>query len=259
VPVGVTVWVCVARADPVKVSAGTVPPDPVKVSAGTVPADPVKVSAGTVCVCVARADPVKVSAGIVIEGELEAAAALFSVENTYFVGLVTGTSVEAEVIVVDPFVPAGVPALVAPVVVVPFVPAGVKLAVEFVPAGVKLAVEFVPAGVPALTAEVVSDAPVNVGVLTVPAGVIAEFPPVPPTSPFAATVPCRNCPFRAATSVKFVGQLPLRIISTTPDGIPCDQLCWLIHAVVGTWLWPNAPAPSNRKRQIASARFISSK
>ena len=183
VPVGVTVWVCVASAEPVKVSAGTVPPDPVKVSAGTVPADPVKVSAGTVCVCVARADPVKVSAGIVIEGELEAAAALFSVENTYFVGLVTGTSVEAEVIVVDPFVPAGVPALVAPVVVVPFVPAGVKLAVEFVPAGVKLAVEFVPAGVPALTAEVVSDAPVNVGVLTVPAGVngagtTAVTPPV---------------------------------------------------------------------------------
>ena len=90
-PVGVTVCVCVPSAEPVKVSAGTV------------------------CVCVARADPVKVSAGIVIEGELDAAAALFRVEKTYFVGLVTGTSVDAEVIVVDALVPAGVPALVAPV------------------------------------------------------------------------------------------------------------------------------------------------
>lgn len=36
VPFGVKVCVCVAKAEPVKVSAGTVPAVPVKVSAGTV-------------------------------------------------------------------------------------------------------------------------------------------------------------------------------------------------------------------------------
>ena len=71
--------------------------------------EPVKVSAGTVWVCVAIAEPVKVSAGIVTEGELAAAAEPFSVEYTYFVGLVTGTSVDAVVIVVEALVPAGCP------------------------------------------------------------------------------------------------------------------------------------------------------
>jgi len=101
----VSVCVCVPRADPVKLSAGTVPWVPVNVSAGTVPALPVKVSAGIVPAVPVNASagtvpalPVNVSAGMVIDGELEAAAALFRVEKTYFVGLVTGTSVDAEVI-----------------------------------------------------------------------------------------------------------------------------------------------------------------
>ena len=79
-------------------------------------------------------------------------------------------------------------------------------------------VPLLPAGVPALTAEVVSDAPEKVGVLTVPAGVIVELPPVPPTSPLAAMVPSRNWPFRAVTSVNELGQVPLRIMIMAPEG-----------------------------------------
>ena len=119
-----------------------------------------------VCVCVARAEPVKVSAGIVIEGEEEAATALFKVENTYFVALLTETSVEAEVIEVDALVPEGVPPLVA-------------LVVSELPVNTGAAT--VPEGVPALTALVVSLPPVNtcaaavsvatVGADSVPAGV----------------------------------------------------------------------------------------
>ena len=60
-------------------------------------------------------------------------------------------------VVVEPFVPAGVKLTVL------FVPAGIKLTVPFVPAGVKLTVPLLPLGVPALTAEVVTDPPTNVG------------------------------------------------------------------------------------------------
>jgi hypothetical protein len=74
----------------------------------TVPLVPLGV---IVCEWAASWLPVKTSAGMVMDGELEAAAALLSVENTYFVGLVTGTSVEADVIDWAAFVPAGVPAV----------------------------------------------------------------------------------------------------------------------------------------------------
>lgn len=79
-------------------------------------------------------------------------------------------------------VPAGVPAVIDAAV---GTPAGhesapsVKAPLAFVgtPAGQEIApsenppLEFVPAGVPALTAEVVSTAPLKVGVELVPAGV----------------------------------------------------------------------------------------
>lgn len=157
VPLGVRVCVCVGKAEPVKVSAGTVPGDPVNVSAGTVPALPVNVSAGTVCVCVAIAEPVNVSAGTVRFGDVALQAVVDPVPAAMFV------AAQFPLVAVAAFVPAGVPADVAPLVAVPFVPAGVKLTVPFVPAGVKLTVPFVPAGVPALTADVAPADPLKVG------------------------------------------------------------------------------------------------
>jgi hypothetical protein len=108
-------------------------------------------------------------------------------------------------------VPAGVPPEVAPVVVVPLV----------------------PAGVPALTALVVALDPVNVSAGTVPAfpvkvcaaavnvatvGVIVSFPPVVPTSPFAATVPTRVLPLNVEFSVHPVPHVPVVIIFMLPAG-----------------------------------------
>ena len=71
-----------------------------------------------------------------------------------------------------------------------------------VPTGVTVDVALVPAGVPALTADVVALDPVNacaaaVRVATV--GVIEFAPPVPPTSPCAASVPSGMAASRAVT------------------------------------------------------------
>lgn len=86
-----------------------------------------------------------------------------------------------------------------------------------VPDGVTVPVALVPAGVPALVAEVVwLEVPVNVGVLTVPLGVRVAEPPVVPTSPLALSVPLRSFPFRAETSVKPIGQVPDKIITSKP-------------------------------------------
>lgn len=78
-------------------------------------------------------------------------------------------------------------------------------------------VPLVPAGVPAETAESVPADPVKIGAVTVPAGVILEFPPVVPTSPLATTVPCRNLPLSADTSVKVAGQ-EVKVRMITPEG-----------------------------------------
>ena len=125
----------------------------------------------SVWVCVASADPVKVSAGTVRFGDVPLHA------------------------VVDP-VPAAI-----------FVAAQLPL-VAVAP--------FDPAGVPALVALVVPSDPVKVGCETVPLGVMVALPPVPPTSPFAAIVPCKNFPFRLETSVVPPGQAPLMTIMIEP-------------------------------------------
>ena len=99
--------------------------------------------------------------------------------------------------------------------------------VEPVPAAMLVAAQlplvavaaFVPCGVPALVPLVAwLDVPVNTGAVTVPAGVMVAFPPVVPTSPLAAIVPCTNWPFRAVTWVNELGQVPLRIIMMAPEG-----------------------------------------
>lgn len=144
----------------------------------------------------------KVSAGTVRFGAVALQAVVDPVPAAMFV------AVQFPLVAVAAFVPAGVPADVAPVVVVPFVPAGVKLTVPFV-----------PAGVPALTADVVPADPLKVGWLTVPVGVMVAFPPVVPTSPFAASVPCRNWPLSALTSVKPEGQAA-NDNAMRPEGIP---------------------------------------
>lgn len=204
----------VTELAPVKVSAGTVPALPAKVGCVKLPAAIVGAFAGQEIVgCVklppamvgtpaghatvpdgvpadtaelVSSAPVNTSAGMVMEGELEAAAALLSVEKTYFDGLVTGTSVDAEVIDCVAFVPVGVSVCVcvasaapanvgtpagqeiapsenAPLALVGTLtgqeiapseklppeldPAGVKEAVLFEPSGVTVPVEFVPPGV----------------------------------------------------------------------------------------------------------------
>ncbi len=211
VPAGVSVCVCVPSAEPVNVSAGTVPPLPLNVGTpagqATVPAGvkaavpfvpagvklavPFVPVAVKVCVCVASAEPVNVSAGTINElpGDTPP-----MVENAP--ALVPALLPVTVATVTVPFVPAGVPAETALVVAelpvkvsagtvpaepvkvsagtVPALPAnvGTPTGHATVPEGVKAAVPFVPAGVPPLTAEVVwFDVPVNVGAATVPAGV----------------------------------------------------------------------------------------
>lgn len=203
-----------ARADPVNVSAGMVDVAFVGTPAGhatvpegvndTVPFDPVAV---VVCVCVASAEPVNVSAGTVRLGAVAFAAVSDPVPAAIFVAAVF------PLVVVAPFVPAGVPALTAldvtelPVNVsagtVPLEPAnvGTPTGHEIVCAG-PVTVPFVPAGVPALTADVVALEPLNacaaaVRVATV--GVIEFAPPVPPMSPCAASVPSGMAASRAVT------------------------------------------------------------
>jgi len=83
---------------------------------------PVKVSAGTVCVWVDRALPVKVSAGTVRFGAVALHAVVDPVPAAIFV------AAQFPEVAVAELVPAGVPALVAPVVVVLFVPTGVMVA-----------------------------------------------------------------------------------------------------------------------------------
>lgn len=110
----------------------------------------------TVCVCVAIADPVKASAGTV--KELPGADPPIA-ENPPLLVPLNEPEVVATLAV--PFVPAGVPALVA-------------LEVTWLP--VKVSAGTVPA------------LPVNTGAATVPCGVYEVDPPVVPTSPLAACV-----------------------------------------------------------------------
>jgi len=201
----------------VKVSAGTVPGEPVKLSAGTVPCEPVNNSAGTVCVWVAIAEPVKTSAGTV---KLEPGATPPIAVNAPVLDPALLPEVVATVAV--EFVPAGVPAEVAPVVAVPFVPAGVKVVDELVPAGVNATVEFVPAGVKLELALLPAGVPAEIAE-RVPAGVIDDWPPVPPTSKFAAIVPLASIPFKAESSVNPTGQDPETRRITIPDVMCCPE------------------------------------
>ncbi len=124
VPVAVVACACVASADPVNVGAATVPVNvaacPVNVSAGTVPLEPVNV-----CVCVASAEPVKVCADTVRFGAVALQAVVAPVPAAMLV------AAQLPDVALAPFVPAGVPAVIAA-----FVPAGVKLAVPLTPVGV---------------------------------------------------------------------------------------------------------------------------
>lgn len=149
-PDAVNVCECVPSAEPVKVSAGTVPADPVKVSAGTVPPLPAKegTEAGHATVPAgvpaetAAVDPLKVAADTPEPDDVKSFTPLPEVASA---------SVPAPCECVAIAEPLNVGTLAGHATV----PDGVKLAVAFVPAGVKLTVPFVPAGVPALTAEVV--------------------------------------------------------------------------------------------------------
>lgn len=150
VPDAVKMCECVPSAEPVKVSAGTVPADPVKVSAGTVPPLPAKV--GT------EAGHATVPAGV--PAETAAVEPLNVAAETPDEDEVNSFTVLAEVASANVPAPWECVAIADPVNVGTLaghatLPDGVKLAVAFVPAGVKLTVPFVPAGVPALTAEVV--------------------------------------------------------------------------------------------------------
>ena len=132
VPVAVRVCVCVANAEPVKTSAGTVPALPVKVSAGTVNELP------------GDEPPIVLNAPLLVPALLPETVATLAVPL-----------VPAGVNETVPFVPAGVPALTA--LVVALLPVNVcagtvhtepvKVGAVTVPAGVKAAVPFVPAGV----------------------------------------------------------------------------------------------------------------
>jgi hypothetical protein len=153
VPAGVSVCECVPIADPVNVSAGTVPALPVKVSAGTVPAPPVKV--GT------PAGQATVPAGVpaLIAAFVPVAVTCGATPVEVFPVTSLGAAVVADAVAALPVnvcvcVARALPENVGTPAGQAIVPLGVKLAVPFVPAGVKLAVPFVPAGVPALTAEV---------------------------------------------------------------------------------------------------------
>lgn len=186
VPAGVTVWLCVPSAEPVNVSAGTVPAPPLNV--GT-PAGQLKEAVGTpagqaivptgvkltvefvpagvsVCVCVAKADPVKVGALTVPAGVpaltdwLRATAALVVLAVP-----VALTAVAARLVPVPKVATA-----IWRVVVVVGIWNGNSWACPDSALPVNVGAEFVPAGVPALVAEVTwFDVPVKVSAGTVPA------------------------------------------------------------------------------------------
>lgn len=226
-PVAVVVWVCVPNALPVNVSAPTVVAAPVTVGTpagqATVPEGvtvpvafvPVAVS---VCVCVPRAEPVNVCAETARLGAvaLQAFAAPVPIR--------TLVAAQLPVVALAPFVPAGVPPLTAELVALDPVktcalvvlddpakvgtPAGQAIAFK---SGVMETVPLVPAGVPALTAELVTELPVKVGVTE-------SAPPVVPTLPLAATVPRHIFPLRAETSVNPVGQVPEAMNMIAPEG-----------------------------------------
>ena len=61
--------------------------------------------------------------------------------------------------------------------------------------------------------------PVNDGAELVPVGVMVSDPPVPPTFPFAASVPRMTLPFRAVTSANPSGQVPVSTHMIAPVGI----------------------------------------
>ena len=92
----------------------------------------------------------------------------------------------------------------------------------------------VPAGVPALVAELVALDPVNVCAASVnvaTVGVIEFGPPVPPTSPLAASVPSGIFALRAVTSAYPDGHDPLVIITVAPDGNPAAAAVVSVHVV----------------------------
>ena len=197
-----------------------------------------------VCVCAANAEPVNVCAVTVKFGAVPLHAVVEPVPAAIFVAAQLPEVADAAL------VPAGVPALTDAAVGTPagqdnapsanaplaFVgtPAGQEIApsenapVAFVgaPPGHEIAPSekapllFVPTGVPPLTEEVVSDAPLKVGVETDPAGVKLVEPPVVPTSPAAVVVASIIEPVKVSSSVQPLGQVPVLIATSIPLGTP---------------------------------------
>lgn len=234
VPVAVVVCWCVPKADPVNVSAGTVPADPVKTSADVTLDDPDNVGTPAGHAIVGEVSvPLCPSAGTVRFGAvaLQAFAAPVPIN--------TLVAAQLPVVAVARFTKE--PMAIAPLVGTPaghaIVPSGVTVPVAFVPTGVKLTVPFVPAGVPAETSELAILLPVKVGAVFVPVGVIVSLPPVVPTSPFAATVPMIVLPLSAATSVQPAAQVPLARNTIDPAGTPAPSLANERRCQTGGLYW----------------------
>lgn len=177
VPAGVKVCVWVPSAEPLNVGVETVPVRvacvPVNVSAGTVPAEPVNVCAATV-------ELLPVNVGLLFVGT-PAGHALLPVAVVVCVCVLRADPVNTGALTV----PAGVLAEAKRATeVLPLA----AFVVSLIAVPVNVGAEFVPAGVPPLTAELVTELPVNtgtpagqliVGVLTVPAGVTVDVAFVP--------------------------------------------------------------------------------
>lgn len=125
-------------------------------------------------------------------------------------------------------------------------PVPLNVGAEFVPAGVKLAVPFVgtlaghatvPAGVPALTAEVVSDDPVNVSAGTVKLDP-GEDPPIVLNAP--ELVPAL-LPLTVATlAVPFV-PVGVTVCVCVPSALPANVGTLAGHEIVSAGTVPAAP------------------
>ena len=146
----------------------------------------------TVCVCPASALPVKVGCVKLPAAIVGTPAGHEIVGCVNTPAAIVGVKVEAEPPTFVTFGPAPVvgavltevtdTADIAPSANAPEAFVGTPAGHEIAPSENAPKV-LLPAGVPAPTELVVSEAPVNVGAATVPAGVIELLPPVPPTSP----------------------------------------------------------------------------
>jgi hypothetical protein len=149
---------------------------------------------------------VNVSAGTARLGAVALHAVVEPVPAAIFV------AAQLPLVLVAPFVPAGVPPDTELVV------SNEPLKVGTPPGQVIVSAGIVPWEPEKLSAGTVPACPLNTGAATVPVGVIESDPPVPPTSLLAANVPRTMNEFSSLACVKPVGQVPLSINMIAPDG-----------------------------------------